>query len=93
VLGVVMEIQSAFNSGVQGLASAESQLNKSASNIASSAVKPETETQAPEAKAEQQTSISQEMVNLKVAEHEAQSSAKVIQTADDVMGTLVDVTA
>lgn len=88
-----MQIQSAFNSGLEGFARAENQVNQSANNIATAVVKTEASTQAPVAQAEQRDPINQELVNLKVAEHEAQASSKVIQTADDVLGTLIDISA
>lgn len=85
--------QSALYSGAQGIARSEEQITQSAHNIATANVQNGDKPQAQEAKTEQQTSINEELVKMKVAEHEAQASAKVIQTAEDVLGTLVDVTA
>lgn len=41
---------------------------------------------------ESTTNLSAEIVNLKVAEYQAKASAKVIKTADENLGTLLDVT-
>jgi flagellar hook protein FlgE len=38
-------------------------------------------------------SLTTEVVNLAVNEYQAKASAKVIKTADDVVGTLIDTTA
>lgn len=35
--------------------------------------------------------MTDELVNLKVAEQQAGASAKVVQTASDMMGTLIDI--
>lgn len=37
--------------------------------------------------------LNQSIVDLKVAEFQAKSSVQIIKTADDVLGTLLDVTA
>ena len=37
------------------------------------------------------TELPEELVNLKVAEQQAGASAKVIQTASDMLGTLIDI--
>lgn len=39
------------------------------------------------------TDINQELVELKVAEFQAKASTNVIRTADEVLGTLINVTA
>jgi len=96
-----MEIQSAFNSGIQGFQKATDDASQAAANIAS-----ETNVSGDENVSSQaisnQTAISteqkipelnQSIVDLKVAEFQAKSSAQVIKTADEVLGTLVDVTA
>ena len=38
-----------------------------------------------------QVQVTDELVNLKVAEQQAGASAKVVQTASDMMGTLIDI--
>lgn len=97
-----MEIQSAFNSGVQGFQNAQEQANKAASNIAQAA---NFNDQAYEANEESASSavtqsaktntlpvLNQNIVELKVAEFQAKASANVVKTADETLGTLLDVT-
>lgn len=96
-----MEIQSAFNAGVQGFQKAQQDANESASVIAREAnysaeqanqVSPINETAVkPSTSAENPPNLTQEVVNLKVAEYQAKASAEVIKTADDNLGTLLDV--
>lgn len=91
-----MEIQSAFNSGIQGLQKATDEANQAAVNIAA-----ETSTSLDETTSVSQTTsteqkipdLNQSIVDLKVAEFQAKSSVEVIRTADDALGTLLDVTA
>ena len=95
-----MEIQSAFNAGVSGFQRATELANDSAANIAGQSL----ETAAPEAEqasasrpqaaaAEQTPNLTEELVNLRVAEYQAKAAAKVIDTADDVVGSLIDTRA
>ena len=82
-----MEINSAFSSGVAGFQSASQQITESSERIANQTITPEEE--------EQSNSFSQpitaEVINMKLAEVQAKASAKVITTADDMVGSLIDV--
>jgi hypothetical protein len=97
-----MEIQSAFNAGVQGLQKASENANKAAENIATSVgLSPESygigqESNLPIATAANQNSenalnLTKSVVDLRVAEVQAQASANVIKSADENLGTLLDV--
>ncbi len=99
-----MEIQSAFASGVQGFQKASEDANQAAANIASQTSQNTNEidsvnesttsnVNSAAAQSNQVIDINQEVVNLKVAEHQAKASAQVIQSADESLGTLIDVTA
>jgi hypothetical protein len=98
-----LEIQSAFNSGIQGFQKAEEDANKAAASIATNiAITPEdflTGQELNSSTTEQNTAsgdlsdLNQSIVDLKVAEYQAKSSAKVIETANDSLGTLLDVRA
>ncbi|WP_440874842.1 hypothetical protein [Thalassotalea sp. PLHSN55] len=97
-----MDIQSAFSSGVQGFQKATEDANQAAAGIAreTSGADNITQTQAVPQTAENQAlpaeqlpSLNQEIVNLKVAQHQAEASAQVIKSADESLGTLIDVTA
>ncbi|MCE2573531.1 hypothetical protein [Motilimonas eburnea] len=102
-----MKIQSAFNIGVEGFQKAQQQVTNSANNIAQQAVAnssgvSETNNAAPLVQDGQtattllpndrtQESVITELVNLKVAEHQAKASAKVITVADEMMGSIIDI--
>ena len=97
-----MEVQSAFNAGVEGFQKAQEDAYLAASAIANKTFNSEDFSQGQalnQETIEQNTGsgdlsdLNQEIVNLKVAEFQAKASAEVIQTADDTLGTLLDVTA
>lgn len=90
-----MEIQSAFNSGVLGLQKATEEATQAAANIAAeTSVNRDTSSINPiPTNSEQKIpDLNQSIVDLKVAEHQAKASVQVIKTADEVLGTLLDVT-
>ena len=96
-----MEIQSASNSGVQGLQQATVAADRAAANIAAETTAQETSAvQEADYSSQTQTSnqqpvpeLNQSLVDLKVAEFQAKASTEVIKSADDSLGTLLDVTA
>ncbi len=103
-----MEIQSAFNAGVQGFQKATELANEAATNIVAETVASDTVYSAESYEqgqavnegvvnqnsgAGELSDLNQEIVQLKVAEYQAKASAEVIQTADETLGTLIDVTA
>lgn len=88
-----MEIKSAFNSGVEGFNNATQAASEAAANIASETTQPnETAELASPAPQAEPVNLTEEVVNLRVAEVQAQASANAIQTADETLGTLLDVT-
>jgi hypothetical protein len=96
-----MEIQSAFNSGIQGFQKATDDVSQAAANIAAETSANLNQSTTNESGIGQVTvdqkqnipDLNQSIVDLKVAEYQAKSSAQVIVTADEVLGTLFDVTA
>jgi hypothetical protein len=98
-----MDIQSATASGLQGLKNAQSDANEAALAIASannSAVQ-QTQQQSTEPQtsqvnsvtpSEQVVNVNEELVELKVAEYQAKASIDVVKSADENLGTLLDVT-
>ena len=91
-----MEIQSAFNSGVQGLQTATEAADQAAADIVAettAAQEVDVVSQAPESNEQTVPDLNQSLVDLKVAEHQAKASTEVIKTADDSLGTLLDVIA
>ena len=100
-----MEIQSAFNTGVQGFQNARESAEQAAADIVASTSLSNTDRQNTSG-AETNTEVTnqvatntevpdlnQSIVDLKVAEFQAKASAEVIKSADDSLGTLLDVTA
>jgi hypothetical protein len=94
-----MEIPSAMNSGLEGFQNSRQLADKSAADIVSNIA-----TTNDSSSTGNQTSINnnikqavpelnQSIVNLKVAEYQARASSEVIKSADDALGTLLDVTA
>ncbi len=99
-----MEIPSALNSGIQGFQNARAAADQAATDIVASTTL-STEQQSNPDNSEVNTEVSdssnnldlpdlnQAIVNLKVAEFQAKASTEVIKSADDSLGTLLDVTA
>jgi len=93
-----MEINSAFSSGISGLNKASEQITESSQSIATQSIDSES---SDAGFSDQATSaaisnssvepVTAEMINMKLAEVQAQSAAKVITTADDMVGLLIDV--
>ncbi|KGJ97465.1 hypothetical protein [Colwellia psychrerythraea] len=100
-----MEIPSAFNSGLQGLQNAQAKADQAASDIVASTTLPAEQQTSSATIGEVNTEVTnpnnnqeipdlnQAIVNLKVAEFQAKASVEVIKSADDSLGTLLDVTA
>lgn len=92
-----MDIQSTFNSGLQGFSNAQQSANEASAAIASGVVRNESSTTQDNASQPLQQSqpdsvnLSQEIVNLTVAEYQAKASVEVIDSADEALGTLLDV--
>jgi hypothetical protein len=99
-----VEIPSALNSGIQGLQNARTAADQAATDIVASTTL-NTDQQSNPDNNEVNTEVSdssnnldlpdlnQAIVNLKVAEFQAKASTEVIRSADDSLGTLLDVTA
>lgn len=82
-----MQVNSALNTGLQGFQEAQSRVNQAAHEIASQTVTDST-TDSIDSK-----DLTTSLVELKVAENDAKANVKVIQTASDLLGTLLDVKA
>jgi len=100
-----VEIPSAFNSGLQGLQNARATADQAAADIVANTTLSVEQQSNPANNGEVNTEVSDEInkaelpdlnqaiVNLKVAEFQAKASSEVIKSADDTLGTLLDVTA
>ena len=82
-----MQVNSALNTALQGFQEAQSRVNQAAHEIASQTVTDST------VDSVDSKDLTTSLVELKVAEHDARANAKVIQTASDVLGTLLDIKA
>ncbi len=79
-----MEISgSAFSSGLSTVQSGQRRIEQAASEIASNTV-----TRSSDA-----ADTAENLVQLSVGKTEAQAGAKVIETSDEVLGTLIDIRA
>jgi flagellar hook protein FlgE len=99
-----MEISgNAFSSGVSAIQSGQRRVEQAASDLASSAFTAPPPTAQParqnqvdssaEASAENRPDLTESLVALRVGQNEAQAGAKLVKTADEVLGTLIDTTA
>lgn len=99
-----MEISgSAFNSGISTIQSGQRRVDQAAADIAINALGPQPQpTSAPPANqvnpspssAEQtRPDLAESLVALRQGQNEAEAGAKVVKTADEVLGTLIDTTA
>lgn len=82
-----MEINSVFSSGLYGLNQASQQITESSEKIANQPVNSEN----TENSSYDSQPVTAELINMKLAEIQAQASAKVITTADEMVGSLIDV--
>lgn len=91
-----MNIESALNNGLQGFKNATALANQAATEIASpttlnDSVSASQSSDNVQTGTNLSSDITQSIVNLKVAEHQAKASASVIASADETLGTLLDV--
>ena len=94
-----MEIQSAFNAGVQGFQKANEDANQAAANIAANMVTTSNNTNLEQTNlasvttstAANSESLTKSVIDLRVAEFQAKASANVVEAADENLGTLLDV--
>jgi flagellar hook protein FlgE len=93
----ISSIPSALQSGLDGVKKAEVGLAETAQNIANLNVEQPAQAVSAQERPNQietnnasRTDLSTEAVNLVVNEYLAKSNIKVIKTADEMMGTLID---
>lgn len=79
-----MEINSAFNQGVTGFLKASAQVTQASKNISHATAQSDDQVSTDRAP------ISTELINMKVAEHQAVASTNVIKSADEMVGSLID---
>ncbi|MCK5818832.1 MAG: hypothetical protein KAH18_06180 [Psychromonas sp.] len=79
-----MEINSAFNQGVIGFQNASTQIAQASVKISHATAQRDDQASTDRAP------VSTELINMKVAQHQAIATANVIKTADDMVGSLID---
>jgi hypothetical protein len=89
-----MEIQPAFSSGLQGIQQANQSLDRTAFDIARA--RPEVTNESSlssgfNGQNQSHPDLSESVVDLKVAEYQAKSSVNVLKSADEALGTLLDI--
>ena len=77
----------ALNIGLKGYQNAQSRVNDAAQQIASQSVTDSSSSSI------NQTDLTTSLVDLKVAELDAKANVKVIQTASELIGSLLDIRA
>lgn len=97
-----MEISgSAFNSGLNAIQAGQRRVDQAATEIASNTLPqapletPPTQqvNPSPGSASNSQADLAESLVALNVGKTEAQAGAKVVETADEVLGTLIDTRA
>lgn len=93
---------SAFNAGLSGIQAGQRRVDQAASEIASNTLPVQPPAQTPpsqqvepnlEARAATQPDLAESLVGLTQGRNEVQASARVVETADEVLGTLIDTRA
>ncbi|HUE90827.1 hypothetical protein [Pseudomonas sp.] len=99
-----MEISgNAFNSGISTIQSGQRRVDQAAADIASNAVTPPLQPSstppanqvnpAPSSAEQSRPDLAESLVALRQGQNEAAVGAKLVKTADEVLGTLIDTSA
>lgn len=81
-----MAVESVMNTGLQGMLASQQRLNESANRIAETAARPVAEVDPVE-------DLAEPLVQMKIDELVFDASAKVVSTADETLGALLDTMA
>ncbi len=87
---------STLNAGLSALQSGQRRVEQASGDIVGNMVVAPPQNQvgvAPPAGADNRPDLTQSLVTLRVGLHEAQAGARLVQSADEVLGTLIDTTA
>lgn len=97
-----MEISaSVFSSGVSALQTGQRRVDQAAADIAGNVLVPaslptpaqDQVSGASQVDADSRPDLAESLVALRIGQNEAQAGAKLVKTADEVLGTLIDTTA
>ena len=89
----------ALSSGIGTIQSGQRRVERAAAEIAGTAASapltpPQSQSNAaPQSSADKRPDLAQSLVELRVGQHQAQAGARLVQTADEVLGTLIDTSA
>jgi flagellar hook protein FlgE len=83
---------SAFNSGLSSVQSGQQRVNQAATDIANAGQSKPVASRSNSEQA-QPVDLATSLVDLQVGKEQVQAGAKVIKTADDALGTLLDIRA
>lgn len=86
-------MEGALSTGVTGLNSALNGLNKTAQDVAELNVARDSASEPRAARPRDLDDVAEALVSLKLYQRQAQASAKVVETADAMLGFLLDVHA
>lgn len=93
-----MEIGSSFTSGLQGFQQASNNITEETANInrqtqqrLAEDVPPEQNTQQAAQQAQQSQSLESSVVSLTSESNNAQANVRAIETADEVLGSIIDI--
>ena len=90
-----MEIGSALTNGLNGFQSASNQISQETANINRQTLAQEQQPEVQQAQSVQQTqqarSLETSVVNLNNELNNAQANARSIETADEVLGSIIDI--
>jgi len=89
-----MEIGSAFSSGLQGYQRASGQITEESANIARQTLAEDTAAPVEEPVVQQQQqakSLESSVVNLTSELNNAQANVRSVETADEVLGSIIDI--
>ncbi|WP_263144463.1 hypothetical protein [Pseudomonas sp. RIT-PI-AD] len=84
---------SAFNVGLGGIQSGQRRIDQAASNIAGAGVDRTAQALGNSQARTDSADVASDMVELNSGKYEAQAGARVVETADEVLGTLIDIRA
>lgn len=86
---------SAFNSGLNSIQSGQQRVSQAAGDIASISVEKPAQEQVPSSvdSQTQPVDLASSLVDLQIGKQQVQAGAEVIKTADDALGTLLDIRA
>lgn len=87
-------VDSVMASGLQGVQRGVNNAQQAAQNIAETTTQPREQSNNVErAGSDERPSLEESIVELKTSERQVEASAQVVKTADDLLGTIVDISA